>query len=567
MSSIYTIMNTAKWALLTHEKSLQVTSHNIANLGTPGYSRQELILETTMPLSSHPGQIGTGVRAVQVRRVYDRFLESQIGQEMQALGRWQAREESMDQVSAVLNEAPDSGLNARMAEFWAAWEEVANNPSGQAERVDLVMKAQSLAQRVNQIHSGLTEIRHQMDESVLEGLNTINSISGQIASLNEKIAHVEASGQDANDYRDKREQLLKDLSEMIDFNSFEESDGKVSVLVAGGKPVVMGNTSFSLQGETNASGFYDVMWNDGKDNLTNITSQIQEGKLAAWLEMRDDSIQSYVDQINTLAATMIQEVNRLHSDGVGLTYYDSLAASYAVDSDAVPLASAASGLPFWDEIVEGNGFSLWVYDTTAETHTEASITIDPGDTLEDLRQKIDAVGGVSATISNGRLTISANTGYQFHFSGDDSNVLMAVGMNTFFDGSDASDMAVNGVIQSDGNKIAAAVDHDALPGDNRNALAISDLQDATILVGNTSTFDGYFNSLVGTVGASSSDAKANVEHQTLMVEQLENRREQISGVSLDEEMTNLMKFQHAYDASAQMIRVVDEMLDTIIELV
>lgn len=566
MSSISSIMNTAKWALLTHVKSLQVASHNIANVGTPGYSRQEVILKTAMPLSSTPGQIGTGVRATQVRRVYDRFIEFQIAKESQVLGRWQAREGAMSQVSIILNEASETGLNARMAEFWAAWQEVANNPSGQSERANLKQKAQSMAHMFNQIHSDLVDLQDQMDESVLEGLNTINVISGQIASLNEKIAFVEASGQSANDYRDQRDQLLKDLSEMIDFNSFEKADGKLSVFVAGGKPIVLGNTSFSLQGETNSSGLYDVMWNDGNGNLTNITSGIQGGKLGAWLEMRDSTITQYISQINTLAHSMIGEVNRLHSDGVGLTYYDSLTASYDADP-TVPLASAASGLAFWDEIVEGNSFSLWVYDTATQTYTETSITIDPGDTLESLRQKIDAVVGVSATISNDQLTINAGSGYQFHFSDDESNVLMALGVNTFFDGSDASDMAVNSVIQNDVTKIAAAIDHETLPGDNRNALAIADLQYQTLMAGGTSTFDGYYNSLVGEIGNASSEAKSSASYQISLVEQLQNRREQISGVSLDEEMTNLIKFQHAYEASAQMITVVDEMMDTIIGLI
>ena len=567
MPSVYTIMSTAKWALLTHQRSLQVTSHNIANVETPGYSRQELVLETGMPLSSTPGQIGMGVRASEVRRIYDRFLESQIAQESQGLGRWEAVEGAMSQVSAIFNETSENGLSARMAEFWAAWQEVANTPSGQGERTNLKVKADSLAQMFYQIHSGLVDVQDQMDQSVLDGLNTINSISEQIASLNTKIASVEASGQNANDFRDQRDQLVRNLSEMIDVNSYEASDGKLTVFVAGGKPIVQGDMSFSLEGQTNGTGLYDVMWDDGNGNLTNITPQIQEGKLGGWLTARDDLITGYLNDINTLAESMIKEVNRLHSSGVGLTYYDSLAASYTVDSDAVALASAASGLSFWDEIIEGNTFSLWVYDTTGDTYAESSISIDPGDTLQDLEMKIDAVSGVSASISNGRMTIDADSGYQFFFSSDQSNVLMALGLNTFFDGVDASDIALSSVIQSDVNKIAAALDHDALPGDNRNALAIIDLQYQTLMAGGTSTFGSYYSSLVGEVGSASSEAKNHTSYQTSVVDQLQTRREEVSGVSLDEEMTNLMKFQHAYEASAQMIRVVDEMMDTIMGLI
>ena len=566
MSSIYSIMDTAKWALLTHQKALQVTSHNIANVGTPGYTRQELVLQTAMPVSSVPGQIGTGVRAVQVRRVYDRFLESQIARESQILGRWETREGALSQVSAIINEVPDTGLNARMSAFWAAWQEVANNPSGQSERVALRQSAQSLAERFNHIHSGLTDLRNQMDKSVLDGLDEVNLITSQIADLNQEIASVEAKGEDANDLRDRRLQLLKDLSEMIDFNSFEDADGKVTVFAGGGRPLVMGDSSYRLQGATNADGLYDVMWNDGKGNLSNITSQIQEGKLGGWLEMRDSSIPQYLNEINTLARSVIAEVNRLHSDGVGLTYHDSLTGSHMADP-AAALASAASGLAFWDEIVEGNSFTITVYDTGTDSYTSSSITIDPGDTLTDLQQKIDALAGVSATISNGQLTISADSGYQFLFSGDDSNVLMALGINTFFDGSDASDMALSGAIDSDVTKIAAAMDYTSLPGDNRNALAIADIQFQALLAGGTATLGEYYGSFIGDVGHAESEAGRSASHQSLFMDQLQTRREQISGVSLDEEMTNLMKFQHAYDASAQMIRVVDEMLETVMGLV
>jgi flagellar hook-associated protein 1 FlgK len=566
MSSIYSIMDTAKWALLTHQQALQVTNHNIANIATPGFSRQELILETAMPFLSEPGQIGAGVRAARVQRIYDQFIESQLGKELQTRGKWEALEGALTQVSMIFNESSETGLKARLDEFWAAWQDLANNPSAQSERSNVCLKAQSVTAMFNQAHTGLTDLQTQMDESVFDGLGTVSLISSQIASLNEKIAQVEAGGQDANDSRDQRELLLKDLSEMIDFNSYEDSAGNVTVLVGMGKPIVLEGHSYSLEGQTNASGLYDVMWNDGKGNLVNITAEIQEGKLGGWLDMRDNSIVEYIDQIDTLARAMIAEVNRLHSAGVGLTYFDSLTATHSANAGAA-LASEASGLEFWDEIVEGNSFSLWVYDTTAETYTETSMTIDPGDTLEDLRQKIDAVAGVSGTISNGDLTITAGSGYQFFFSGDQSNVLMALGINTFFDGSDASDMAVCSTIEDDVSKIAAAMDHTALPGDNRTALAIADLQDLMVMAGGTTTFGGHYDSLIGVIGNAGAEAEKNAKYQTSLVEQLQNRREQVSGVSLDEEMTNLMKFQHAYEASAQMIRVVDEMLDTILELV
>jgi flagellar hook-associated protein 1 FlgK len=249
---------------------------------------------------------------------------------------------------------------------------------------------------------------------------------------------------------------------MIDINTSEGENGEVNVSVSGGKPLVQGNSAWSLSTETNGSGLQDIVWLDGSGNSTDITEGISGGKLKGWIEARDVSIPGYLSRLDDLAATLISEVNTLHQSGFDL---------------------------------------------------------------------------------------NSNSG------------------EVFFTGTSASDIAVNSNIANDVNRIAASGTAGGVPGDNSMAIAIADLQAALTMSGGTATFDDYYNSVVSDVGNDVQTASANFDHQTSMVTQLNNYRESISGVSLDEEMINLIKFQHAYDAAAKLITTVDELLNTVINMV
>jgi flagellar hook-associated protein 1 FlgK len=462
MPDLFGILNTGKEALLTQKRALEVTGHNIANVNTPGFSRQRVELETKDPISSQAGQIGTGVRAKEIKRIYDRFLGIQICFETQTLGRWESQKEALEKVEMIFDESSGYGLNQAMSEFWNAWQDLANNPAGQAERVSLIAKSETLVTTFNKIHSDLKQLQKTIDISIRGTIEEINLIADQIADLNQKITQAEVGPQNANDYRDKRDLLLKQLSSMIDINSFEGKDGRVTVLVGGGRPLVENNSSWHLSTKSNASGLQDIVWINSDGSSVNITGNISGGKLKGWLEARDVVIPEYVERVDILAQSIISEVNNLHSNGFGL-------------------------------------------------------------------------GG--------------STG------------------NSFFTGESASDMAVNQDIDDDINKIAAAANLDGLPGDNSNAIAIANLQNELKMNDNTATFDDYYNSLVSDIGNEMQKAAINFDHQSTIITQLNNHRESISGVSLDEEMINLVKFQHAYEAATKLISTLDELLNTVINMV
>lgn len=465
---IYSSLIVGRDAVMTHQRAIEVTGHNISNANTPGYTRQRLMIEAKTPLDIGIGQMGSGVTATGVERIYDKFLGDQINNAAQDLGRWEAQRDALGKVEVVFDETDGYGLNYAMSEFWNAWQDLSNNPSGSAERTLVLAKSQDLVNTLNTTSSDLNEIQDDLDQSISVAVDEINLMASQIDDLNGKIESIEASGQDANDYRDERDRILKELANLIDFSSTEGPDGRVTVSIrdaaAGtGTFDLVGTPSVSrtLQVVTRADGHYGVEWSDAAgDILDNLTG----GKLNGWDEVRDVSIEAYLGDLDSLAANLITEVNGVHALGYGL---------------------------------DGN---------------------------------------------NGR---------------------------AFFSGSDASDISVDAAISGNVNFIAAArpaVGWSGEVGDNTNAIAIANLQHA-LSMGGTATFDDYYNSIVSDVGIKVQESVNSYDYQDSMAAHLDNYRESISGVSIDEEMVNLVRFQHAYEAAAKLIVAIDEMLETLIRMV
>lgn len=462
MPNIYGLLNVGKSAITTHQKAITITGNNIANVNTPGYSRQRVNIESAGHLGGHATQMSSGVSwKRKIQRIYDPFLGGQVNKENQALGRWEAEKNALEKMDIIFNEASGYGLNQAMSEFWNAWQGLANNPSGYVERVELAAKSETMVETFNSMSSDLEQIQKDMDNNIKGTVGEINNIAEQIADLNKRIQNSEVGGYSANELRDQRDLLLNGLSSMIDINSFEGSNGNLTVLTAGGKPLVESASYYELAA-TNNGVHYDIEWIDSDGNHTDITEDISGGKLRGFVKTRDVTVTGYLDRFNELATTIISEVNTLHQNG---------------------------------------------YPPGSNIHAEE-----------------------------------------------------------FFTGTSAYDMAVNPNILADVNLIAAAENSGGASGDNGNALLIAQLQNDLKMEGNTATFDDYYNSIVSDVGSGTQTAARKYDHQTSIIIHLDNYRETVSGVSIDEEMVNLVKFQHAYDAAAMLITTVDELLDTILSI-
>ena len=464
---IYGMLNVARTALITQQKALDVTANNIANVNTEGYSRQRLNMEQNEPVRYEGGTLGTGVRANRtIQRMYDRFLNSQLTDAAAKHGRWQAQGETLEKAELMFDEVSGYGLNNAMSQFWGAWQQLSNNPSGYTERVALVGESRNMTDVFNKLTRDLTQIQKDSDTSIDGAVGDINTLTREIAEINLKIAEIEAgSNHSANDFRDQRDLKLKELSSLINVNSFEDADGYLTVVTANGRTLVDRVNSWDLTIGLNANGLNDVFWESSSGVLKNITSDISDGKLKGWIEARDTTLPDYLSRLDDMAQTMITAVNTLHSSGLTLA--------------------------------------------------------SPPD----------------------------DTGFDF------------------FTGTDATDIAVNTAVVNNSNLLAAALSSEGVPGGNGNAIAISELQNSLSMSGGTATIDDFYDSLVSDVGRNVSQSRVNTEHQSMISLQLSTYREEVSGVSMDEEMVNMVQFQSAYSAAAKLVNTVDEMLNTLIEMV
>ncbi|MGB5750112.1 MAG: flagellar hook-associated protein FlgK [Desulfobacterales bacterium] len=560
MTGIYGVLNLAGNALLTQQKAVNVTGNNIANVNTPGYSRQKLMLENKTPMQSAVGPMGNGVEAVSVERVYDRFLGVQINSENETLGRWEAQKDGLELAEVIFDESGEFGLSQSLSQFWGAWQDLTNDPSGYNERVVLQVKSEAMTGTFNLIYSDLVKAQQGFDTSIEGAVAEINQLSRQIAELNQNIMEVEASGYSANDYRDQRDLALKELAGLIDINSFEDATGRVTVSVGAGQTLVESNLSRNLTTQVNEFGFQDIAWIGTDGTAVNITSNIYNGNLKGWLEARDVDIRGYLRQLDILAEGLMERVNNLHQTGFGLDgstgndFFTGMATATGNMDSLLTITAEAGGSGNIRVTLVGGGTAGAETMITDPVTGDIQIAIEDGvSTGAQIAAALQAHSGINSVVA-------AAPGAAWDLSAVSNTTALA-------GGSSARDFQVNSAISNDLDLIAASSTSTGIPGNNGQAIAIANLQHALIMNGNSSTFEGYYNSLVSKVGRNLQSAAAYFDHQSDMVVQLENRRESISGVSLDEEMINLVKFQTAYDAAAKLITTSDELLQTLLNMV
>lgn len=595
MSGIGMVLNIAATALSAQQNSISVTAHNIANVNTEGYSRQRSVLDAREPALYNGLVMGRGVEVETVSQYSDKLIENRLMQEESNMSSASEMEKYMQVLEGLFNENSDTSISTMLSDFWNGWYDISNNPSGTSERILLYEQSSLITEQFNTLASDLNQIETDLTNAVSTGLESINNITNQIAQLNDQIVGMEANGS-ANDFRDKRNALVSELNEYLDIKSFEQSNGSLTIVSAKGCTLVQGNSNYEL--EMGGSNGEKVIWHNSSGSEVDITNYISNGKLGGWLETRDEVVAKYQLDLDALAKEFIWSVNQQHSQGVGLEGFSSVTGKYVVTDPGSAITS--SGLSYQDKVDDSDKtFKIWLFDTNGDPYDSdpstaglqgnpITITVTAGMTTNELVTAIDNETGVQALIDNDRLSISIDTTEvatlgSLAFSNDNSNVLSAFGINTFFTGSDAAGMGVNDVIGLNKNNIAAAQvgsDGTIASGNNDNALAVTDLQNTSLSIsqwtcdrinGNTegsitSTIEGYYHSMVGSIGIASASVSRDRSFSDLMVNELSNIRDSISAVSLDEEMTNLIAYQHAYAAAAKLITVSDEMLNTLLDV-
>lgn len=578
--SLTSAMHIGRTGLTASQIAIQVAGNNMANAATPGYSRQIARLNPLRAGNSNIQlSIGAGAQVTAVQRQVDNAIQARLWGATSDDARQNALAGVYGQIESILGELGDNDLSSELSSFFSAWSERANQTRSSAS---VVQQGDRLANFVQRLRSDLVDQSRQADRTLGAAVEGANTLIDQIAHLNGEISGAEIAGQQANVLRDQRDQLITELSAYMEVSVVDRGREGVDVLV-GSMPVVLGSVARGVQVKrtTDADGNTQVAVAtiQGQSELT-----INSGFVGAAIASRDGTIENLIGRVDDIARQLIWQVNRLHSTGVAGNGYAALSGSTAFGTADRALAlndpanSAMQGLP--GQPVNG-GFVVRVRQESTGAMTTVRIDVDldgltnaglPGTaddtTADSIRAQINAIAGVNASFNaEGKLTVSADEGFTFSFEEDTSGALAALGMNSFYTGTDGSSLAVRSDLKNDASKLAAGRYVNGQLVENGTALQLAQVQDAPLETLGGQSLAGLWRDAVQEVGGKSASAASAASAATLVRESLESQRAAVSGVSLDEESVNLLQFQRQYQASARLITVVDELTQTLIGIV
>jgi flagellar hook-associated protein 1 FlgK len=554
--------------LLTSRRALDTTAHNVANAATPGYTRQNVMLEN-IPSGTMigTGVSGRGARIIEVRRMYDAFTSLQLMNEKSNLSYWNAYEKGVIKIENIFNEALGTGISPAITGFFNSWREVAQNPEGHTQRTLLIKNAEHLSLRLNMAYKSLSDLRSEIYKSSVSRVDEVNSITSRIADLNEKIA----SSPGALDLKDQRGHLLERLNQIAKVTTFEDNAGRYNILI-GGTPLVDGGKVYSMSVSTDIHDNMQFFVNLPHE-MRNVTNHIAGGELKANLDLRDNKSLDFMHRLNAFAINLADSINFHHRRGFGL---DGSTGNNFFNPLVSITDPAGGGTVTSVSVVDVGLYSANInkqyridYRTTAAEGYQQEGTAN---IFWRVQESTD--GATWTTIPFVSVALTFDTLTTPHH-----RTLTFNGVRVRIDGNQGAlttpeIFGINpnrhaaqelGVAITDPRRIAAAQDGSMLPGDNRNARAIADLINQRIIAGTTPV--DYYRSLVADAGVEAMSAKTSLRFYNTLVEELERKRQEISGVSLDEEAANLIKYQKLFEAGARMIRVADELLETLINMV
>ena len=462
MPGIFQSLDIARRAIWASRLGMDVTSHNIANVNTPGFSRQRVENRAANPLQLLQGQLGLGVSADMITRVRNSMLDAQYRQTSFTLGNASVKEKLYSQIESIISEPDENSIGNLMTEFFSEFSNLAADPESTSIRNLVRQKAETLVQMFHHKNNQLNLMKQSIQQEVGSAVNQINEISRQIASLNQQISSAEAGSGSANDLRDRRDMLLDQLSQYVKVSYSEDRLGRMTVN-GEGINLVSGIRANELAVESVAE--------DGMPSLKLIseegkTRQIRYGKLGGLIEMYNVTIPDLLNKLDALAGNLAEEVNRLHRAGYGLPKGDPPTSPTGMD---------------------------------------------------------------------------------------------------FFTGNSAATLNISVEVREDVANIAAS--NDGTPGNGEVAMAIANVRNQKIFTGRTQTLDDYYSGMISGLGEEIQKVQNTVDSQEMLIDQIKNQRDSVSGVSLDEEMTNLIKYQRSFEAAAKVVRVVDEIMQTVIDMI
>lgn len=557
--SVTSVLNIAKTALSVAQASVQTTSHNIANVNTEGYSRQVTVQESA---TSSGGLLGNGVLLSSITSYYDQYLEKAIAAKNSDLGGQEVYAQYLSRIESIVNE-DNSQLSTTISAFFNAWQDLSTDPTSSAAKLTVGSEGQNLSTVINNMYTDLMNLRDELNSTVNSQIEEINAITKSLASLNNQIAMAGSGTSEFADYTDQRNQLLKDLSEITDINYLTDEFGRVTVMTSAGKSLVDGVNSYELvQLQNQDTGLTNIGWKDLSGNTSDITSSLKNGSLAALIDMRDNKVGGYVSSLDGLAKSIMENVNYFHNQGnddSGIDFFESVSTNYA------------KNLRLSDDITDATGSVVAaniMVTSSVSNSTDNDVALRIAGLAEDT-----LLGG--STVSSGTF---ASTGTALGISGTllingvsisiaSTDTLSDV-MGSINGATGQTDVTASIATASGGYRLVlSASSSDAHISVVDGALETSSESVAATLGFSGSTYTNYVAGIVATVAGETQAANNMVDYYTAAMTSLEQQRAEISGVSIDEEMGNLIKFQNAYQAAARLYTVANEMLQALMEAV
>lgn len=502
MSSTFSCYNIARSGIYSSQRALEVIGHNLSNADTVGYVRQQTMLNDSCPLTYSGNQVGTGVGISEIRQLRSSFLDSTYRKENSAKCYWETIESTVSDIESVLDSLSEtSGLTLAIDEFFNGWEELSKDPENATAREAVREYGNGFVEVINQIEEQLDQIQANLDDQVNSMVKNINSIADQVAELNQKVLVSELNGQNTNDYKDQMNALLDTLSGYVEIDVNDLGSGLLNVAV-GGQNIVNGNNSYHMICSYND---YDGTFATVNWEKSGMEVNLGEGELLGLIDARGD-----------------------------------------VDGSK---GSIENGSP-----VE-SGTSETDVDNDSEAYSFSSDSADSKNIIPQLREGLNMLVSLMTrkinTIHESGIGLDGSTGVSFFVKIDESLPF------------EAGNIKVNPDLE-DPNKIAASKTGAAGDGDIANEIV--DFRDNDYFNSDSikMSIDEFYTILVDWVGTVGSEAISFTDNQSTLAELADNNRQSLSAVSMDEELSNMIKYHHAYTACARVMTTIDSMMEKII---
>jgi len=549
------IMNSALSGLAASRRALETTSNNISNVNTEGYSRQRVELATRSEQYTGSGYIGSGVDAVNIVRSYDQFLTDQLRFSTSAFAAADTYQKLSSQVDNLLaNEA--TGLSPVIKSFFNAVNNVANDPSSVPARQVMLAEADSMAKQFNNLGSRFNEMGKQVNSQLDTIVGDLNNFANALAKLNDKIVSDmgrSAGKQMPNELLDQRDWLLSNIAQKVDVSVINQADGAVSVFIGQGQPLVLGGyaSSLSVQSSKTDTTHKSILLN-GQD----ISPQITSGELYGNLHFRDQVLDVAQQQLGSLAMGIAIEFNAIHQSGFDLNGNPGLAL-FDLGSPSIGVKSVAK---------DSNLTVTASFSAPPSAANIASYRLDVSATVPDVTYNLTNLFDGTSINDLNNITLAnatAAAGFSISFPSGVLNAGDSFKIDPAIDA--ARTLRINNAITSP--KQVAAADMAGFSGDNRNALKLAKLETQSIMQNGKATFTQLYGQLVADIGTTTHSAQLNRDAQHVLFQRAKGARESASGVNLDEEAADLIKYQHSYQAAAHVVSIAKSLFDTLIQAV